>query len=177
MPMSGRGRSWAPPRALDRAALAPTALALGIYGAMGHAGAFMQANFFSIMSRQSDGEAWWRLTKEMLTLAPFWLAIFHAPRHLAMTGGSYPRARHVLRAWGVAAFAGFLAFGTWYDHYVGPLLAPCAFWPHPRWGGRSAARSGMRGSCWGWARSAAWSSPPTSSITMARLAMWNTPPA
>jgi hypothetical protein len=67
---------------------------------MGHAGAFMQANFFSIMSRQSDGEAWWRLTKEMLTLAPFWLAIFHAPRHLAMTGGSYPRARHVLRCLG-----------------------------------------------------------------------------
>lgn len=116
------------------AALAPTALALGIYGAMGHAGAFMQANFFSIMSRQSDGEAWWRLTKEMLTLAPFWLAIFHAPHHLAMTDGSYPRARHVLRAWGMAAFAGFLAFGTWYDHYVGPLLAPLCILAAPALG-------------------------------------------
>ena len=107
------------------AALLPTALALGVYAAMGHADAFVQANFLSILGRRSDGiVSWWRLTKEMAALFPFWLAIFHAPRRFRMVLGEHTTSVTVLRCWAVAAFAGFFAFGTYYDHYVGPLLVP-----------------------------------------------------
>lgn len=106
-------------------ALAPTALVLAAYAAMGHAEAFVQANFLSILLRGPEGAVtWFRLAKEMAVLIPFWLAIFFAPRRMAMPTGPTPDALRVLQAWGLAAMAGFLLFGTWYDHYAGPLLAP-----------------------------------------------------
>lgn len=117
------------------AALAPTLLALAAYAAIGHAEAFIQANFLSILARKGDGAiAWWRFTKEMAALLPFWLAIFLAPRRMAMPTGVPPVALAVLRLWGVAAFAGFLIFGTFYDHYVGPLLVPLSVLAAPALG-------------------------------------------
>ncbi|MBA4355213.1 MAG: hypothetical protein C0409_11025, partial [Novosphingobium sp.] len=106
-------------------ALLPTALAAAYYANLGHLDEFVFANFISIFARESDGwKAPWRLTKEMLALLPFWLAIFKAPRMFDTTGGTHPRSHSVIALWGGAAFAGFLLFGTWYDHYVAPMLVP-----------------------------------------------------
>lgn len=109
------------------AALAPTLAAAAWYAGIGQLDAFVYANFGSIFQRGSDGwQAPWRLTKEMTVLLPFWLAIFRAPRLFDTSGGTHPRSHPVLAIWGSAAFAGFLLFGTWYDHYTAPLLLPLA---------------------------------------------------
>ncbi|MCW1384220.1 hypothetical protein OLX02_15455 [Novosphingobium sp. KCTC 2891] len=119
-------------------ALAPTLLVLGAYAAMGHGDAFIQANFVSILARRSDGyRSWVRLAKEAAALIPFWLAIFHAGRKLAPRRGIDARAELALRTWAVAAVLGFLVFGTWYDHYVAPMLPPLAVLAAPALG-RSA---------------------------------------
>ena len=107
------------------AALLPTLAAVAWYAQAGHLDDFVYANFVSIFSRESDGwKAPWRLTKEMTALIPFWLAIFWAPKLFDTSGGSHPRSRNVLVIWCGTACLGFLLFGTWYDHYVAPLLVP-----------------------------------------------------
>lgn len=113
------------------AALLPTCAALGYYIAIGHGDAFIQANFLSIFARHEPYLAsLWRLTKEMLAMIPFWLALFHAPRrlgqHRLVEGGDMPAALPFLRFWGLMAFGGFLLLGTWYDHYLAPVLVPLA---------------------------------------------------
>lgn len=109
-------------------ALAPTGLAWAAYGAIGHGEAFAQANFLSIFGRHEDFlGSLWRLTKESLALLPVGLAILWAPRHLPPATPQQATARGFLRYWAAAAVLGFLIFGTWYDHYVAPLLVPlCA---------------------------------------------------
>ena len=109
-------------------ALVPTVLALATYVWLGQGAAFIYANFTSIFQRGGDGgQQWGRLVREMAALVPFWLAIFHAPRRpLPVVAGSNPAALPFLRIWAIAAVAGFLLFGTWYDHYVAPLLPPLA---------------------------------------------------
>lgn len=121
------------------AALLPTATALGYYAALGHTDAFIQANFLSIFARHQPYLAsLWRLTKEMLALTPFWLALFLAPRRfgsLGLTkGGEAPQALPFLRLWGLTAFGGFLLLGTWYDHYLGPVLVPLSILAAPALG-------------------------------------------
>jgi hypothetical protein len=138
-------RAWADGAAFGRmralaglwigCALAPTALAWASYAWLGHGAAFAQANFTSVFQRapfQNDSP-WW-LIKEMVVLTPFWLAIFRAPRHLAPVTGDNPDAKPLLRFWAAAAVGGFLVFGTWYDHYVGPLLPPLAVLAAPALG-------------------------------------------
>lgn len=127
----GRALGWSGARLLatgalwSMIALAPTLAVLGAYAAMGHGEAFVHANFLSILNRRADGMASWsRLGSEMLGLAPFWLAILWVDRRLAAREGHDPAALWFLRLWAIAAFAGFLAFGSWYDHYVTPVLVP-----------------------------------------------------
>ncbi|MDE1916214.1 MAG: glycosyltransferase family 39 protein [Sphingomonadales bacterium] len=121
------------------AALLPTAAALAYYARLGYADTFIQANFLSIFGRNvSQLEALWRLTKETLALIPFWLALFLAPRrlgpHMLTQGGEAPQALPFLRLWGVAAFGGFLLLGTWYDHYLGPVMVPFSILAAPALG-------------------------------------------
>lgn len=106
-------------------ALGPTLLAFGFYVAIGHGHAFAYANFQSIFARQEsmDGAAF-RLFREMAALAPVWLAIFLVPRHLAPAPHQDRNVLAFLRYWSLAAVLGFLLFGTWYDHYVAPMLVP-----------------------------------------------------
>ena len=126
-------------------ALAPTALAFATYAALGHGAAFWFANFQSIFARQEPFlPSLGRLVKEMAVLIPLWLAIFHAPgRALAAadgtTGwgtapGNNPAALGFLQLWAAFAMAGFLVFGSWYDHYVAPLLMPLAILAAPMLG-------------------------------------------
>lgn len=121
------GQGWSRPRLAGAAllwigcALAPTLLALAAYAALGHAGDFIFANFTSIFLRDENfAGALWRLTKESAALLPLGLAALARPR--TVRGEAWP----FLRYWAICAIAGFLLFGTWYDHYVAPLLAPLA---------------------------------------------------
>ena len=116
-------------------ALAPTALALAVYQAIGHGHEFIEANFISIFLREQPFRpALVRLAKEALILAPLWLAIFWAPRHIIRQHGRVPAALPFLKLWGAAAVVGFLLFGTWLDHYVAPLLVPLAILAAPALG-------------------------------------------
>lgn len=136
-------------------ALLPTLAAIACYAELGHLDAFIYANFVSIFERGSDGwQAPWRLIKEVAVLLPFWLAIFKAPKLFDTTGGAHPRSHAVLKLWGMAACAGFLIFGTWYDHYVAPLLVPLTILaapalgravPSERWFGRGLLGLGLVG--------------------------------
>lgn len=109
-------------------ALAPTALAFAAYAAQGHGHEFVFANFTSVFERLPDGApSWRRLLKLSAGLLPFALAIAADPLRQAASGrGDVPLPRLVLGCWAGAAVLGFLAFGTWYDHYAGPLVAPLA---------------------------------------------------
>lgn len=127
-------------------ALLPTMTAMAWYARLGEMDAFVYANFVSIFERGSDGwQSYWRLAKEVLVLTPFWLAIFRAPRMFPTVSGTNAASHRVLALWGMAAVTGFLVFGTWYDHYVSPLLMPLAILAAPalarskpgeRWYGR-----------------------------------------
>jgi hypothetical protein len=105
------------------AGLAPTAAAWGWYAAMGHGDAFVFANFTSIFLRVS--EAPWVLIKRL-----GWIAAILFP--LAITALLARRVepelerdrRRFVTAWLLAALAGLLVFGTWFDHYALPLLVP-----------------------------------------------------
>ena len=110
-------------------ALAPTALAFGYYAWRGEARAFLYANFLSIGDR---GEA---DTGELMgRLAKAWVAI-HLPMFAVLlsvllepwrrvAGG--PAAFGFVMAWLGAAIAGYLIFGTYFDHYALPLFVPMA---------------------------------------------------
>lgn len=106
-------------------ALLPTLVAWVVYEVIGHGMAFAQANFLSIFDRHEDfGGSLFRLIKEALALSPVWVAVFLAPRKLTPLRFAARPAQTFLRIWAAVAVAGFLIFGTWYDHYVAPLLVP-----------------------------------------------------
>jgi hypothetical protein len=116
-------------------ALAPTLAAWGWYAAIGHGAEFAQANFLSIFAREeSFAGSLIRLGREGAALGFFPLAIFGLPHARPPAGGDHPAALPLLRLWGIAACAGFLVFGTWYDHYVAPLLVPLSVLAAPRLG-------------------------------------------
>jgi hypothetical protein len=164
----GRRVGWPLPRLAGAAALwcglalAPTLAALAAYAAIDQAHAFLFANFTSVLERLPDGApSWRRLAKLSAALSPFVLCIALDPLRAARrVDPAQALSRRVLGLWGGAAVAGFLVFGTWYDHYAGPLVAPLAVLSAPalasavrggqpwqaRWSGRF---------CWPRARSAA----------------------
>jgi hypothetical protein len=112
-------------------ALLPTLVSFSAYAAMGHGEAFWQANFLSTLAKSSDGdEMWSRLAGQTAVLVPFGLAML-------IDAGADAAPRRVVRWWALCAVAGFLAFGTWYDHYVGPLLVPFAVLAAPALGSES----------------------------------------
>lgn len=136
-------------------ALAPTGAVLAGYMLAGHGDAFVQANFVSILGRSTDtANAFANLGKECLALIPFALAILVAPKQLSAVGVKHPAALPDLRLWALASLGGFLAFGTWYEHYLGPLLVPFSVLsvqalgrhaPGERWYGRLLLGVGIVG--------------------------------
>lgn len=104
-------------------ALLPTLAALLWYEALGHGGAFVQANFISIFRREiMVGASMLRLASEAALLTPFWLAFWLQHKRCFV-----PADRVAVRffcAWAAVAIAGFLVVGTYYAHYVAPLLVP-----------------------------------------------------
>lgn len=126
-------------------ALAPTLLAYAAYALMSHGEAFVQANFLSIFEREAErAPAFVRLGKEALALLPFGFAMLHTPRAMPSRRGGAPAAIGPIRAWVLAALLGFLLMGTWYDHYVGPLLVPFSVLAAPALSSLSAHRRRYR---------------------------------
>jgi 4-amino-4-deoxy-L-arabinose transferase-like glycosyltransferase len=110
-------------------ALVPTLAAFGWYAWIGQADAFVYANFLSIGDRSgaSPDELARRLAKawKLLHMPVFAvvLATLLQPWRL-FPGG--PATMKFALAWLAAAIVGYLAFGTYFDHYALPLFAPLA---------------------------------------------------
>jgi 4-amino-4-deoxy-L-arabinose transferase-like glycosyltransferase len=127
-------------------AVLPTALVLAWYASIGHGAEFIQSNFASVFGRSLPfWPSLWRLTKEMLALAPFWLAIVLSARRLTADEAENAAARPFLLFWAAAALGGFLIFGSWFDHYAAPLLPPLAVLSAPALGraGKAFAVTGF----------------------------------
>ena len=114
------------------AALAPTVLAYLVYIAIGQRDAFEYA-IRSIFSRAGVGprETLHNLGHDAGRLAPYLVAILLAEgimrRHASWRDRPGGAAAHLfLAGWAGAAAAGFLIFGTYFNHYVLPLIAPLA---------------------------------------------------
>ncbi|WP_020176644.1 ArnT family glycosyltransferase [Methyloferula stellata] len=107
------------------AALTPTVLAAGVYAAMGHGQAFVQANFTSIfLKHEPAGFSDLVFLKDSaVRLAPLLLVmVFSLPllmRHRA-TGAPI----FFLLLWTIFAIADFFSVGGYYFHYALPLLVP-----------------------------------------------------
>lgn len=110
-------------------ALAPTLAAFYLYAWIGQADAFIYANFLSIGDRSGapPEELARRLAKawKLLHIPVFAvvLATLLAPWRRFPHGASTMK---FALAWLAAASLGYLAFGTYFDHYALPLFAPLA---------------------------------------------------
>ncbi|MBB4840231.1 4-amino-4-deoxy-L-arabinose transferase-like glycosyltransferase [Sphingomonas kyeonggiensis] len=120
---AGRGALVAMGAAWIAAALLPTLAAWGWYAAIGQGDAFVQANFLSILERSSDGTG-------IVLKRLGWMALLLAPLGIAAwlgRGMARPVSedvRKLLDGWAIAAIGGVLLFGTFFDHYALPLVAP-----------------------------------------------------
>jgi hypothetical protein len=102
-------------------ALLPTATAFAAYAALRHGREFIQANFLSIFGDvNSPLNAVLRLAALTFGLSPFlvclWI-VWQRRRAIVL-------AERWILIWFAASYAGFLAFGVYYDHYMLPLLLP-----------------------------------------------------
>ncbi len=133
-------------------ALLPTALALLWYVALGHADAFVFANFTSVFQRTTaiSGSASGRLAQMTGLLLPLVLCAASGrwPRRAPGVAGRPERVRahDFAVGWSLAAVAGVLVFGTFYDHYALPLLVPLAAASAPLLGDRQAGLGASSGS-------------------------------
>lgn len=113
------------------AALLPSALAAAAYLAMGHGAEFVYANYGSIFARGGIGvhQTFHNLGHDLGRTAPLLAATLIAEWLLrpeaswqCTAGGR--RAHAFLIGWAATAAGGFLVFGTYFNHYVLPLLPP-----------------------------------------------------
>lgn len=110
-------------------ALMPTLVALGWYAGIGQADAFIYANFLSIGDRSgaSPEELARRLAKAWMVLQVPAFAVILAT--LLEPWRRFPAGASTMKfalAWLAAAVGGYLAFGTYFDHYALPLFPPLA---------------------------------------------------
>jgi hypothetical protein len=125
-------------------ALAPTALCWLAYVLLGHDAEFRYANFASIFLRQHEGFSivFGRLLGMMGKLVPLLIAVAlggwpqrGAERSYHADGDAVHR---FVAGWGIAAAAGYLIFGSYYDHYTLPLLVPLSILAAPTLGASGA---------------------------------------
>lgn len=104
-------------------ALAPTAVMLLFYLAIGQAQAFIYVNFVSIFVRGNapGPELLVRLAIILALISPLLIALLVARHHRTRCDHA-EHARIFLLQWFGAAAAGVVIFGTYYDHYALPLL-------------------------------------------------------
>ena len=110
-------------------AVAPTLAALGWYAWIGHADAFIYANFLSIGDRSGapPDELARRLAKAWKLLhIPIFAVVLATLLEPWRRFPGGPATMKFALAWLAAAILGYLAFGTFFDHYALPLFAPLA---------------------------------------------------
>ncbi len=108
-------------------ALAPTALAMLWFWAVGAGGIFWFANFTSIFLRGPGqaAQSAFRLQVALVRLAPLFLCALGSAWHVRGQSNSQSlRVGLFVAGWMVAALAGFAAIGTFYSHYLLPVLVP-----------------------------------------------------
>ena len=112
---------------LAGAAAAPTLLVALAYLLAGHGGDWWFANVSSILLRGSDPAS--ERFGNLATCA----AILAIPVGLAVAGwlaaareAAAPDASRFVAGWLAAALLGLALFGTWFDHYTLPVLAPAS---------------------------------------------------
>jgi 4-amino-4-deoxy-L-arabinose transferase-like glycosyltransferase len=130
------------------AAWAPTLAALGAYVAIGHGDAWLYANFGSIFQRQSD--PFWVLVRALLKIAAFMgplLIVSGLSRHIPVKDDGEHPVRALLFGWLIASVVGLLVFGSWFNHYALPVMAPatlcCAGFFGGHWIGRKLLMPAM----------------------------------
>ena len=125
--------------------LLPMVAAIGWYAAHGQLDAFRFANFTSIALRPGYpfGEWSMRLLGIAILLSPLAGAAWLAWRKRPATDAALATAV----GWLGAALLGFLAIGTFFDHYALPLLAPLAVLAGPALG-RFRAMAGILLGIW-----------------------------
>lgn len=115
-------------------ALLPTALVAAGYARIGAWPVWLDANLLSIFRRHDSlSSTLIDLAQTAALLLPFAAAIGWSWRR-GRPGN--PLARALLGLWSAAAIAGYLAFGTYYDHYAAPLLVPLSVLTAPALGRR-----------------------------------------
>jgi hypothetical protein len=103
-------------------AMLPTLAATAVYAMLGHFDAFAQANFISVFYRHEAAlPAAGRLAATAALLTPLLYCAVRGYRREPI-GDVWPKAFVV--GWCAAAIAGYLVFGTYYDHYALPVLVP-----------------------------------------------------
>ena len=125
--------------ALVAIALLPTALAFGIYVAIGHGNDWIFANMTSILLRGRDPTEWQLRYAGQLTLMLLPLIAMTIAGRGEARGGDPHVHRFALVWFGVALFS-VAVFGGWYDHYGLPVALPGAL--------ASAGFMGGRGRRW-----------------------------
>lgn len=123
-------------------ALAPTVAAFAWYADHGYAAAFAYANFGSILGRNTNAfeSPWVRLLRMTAFLLPLLVALALAWYAARQSADREPAGAYAfLRGWAIAAIVGVLIFGTYFDHYALPLLAPLAVTAAPALRGRDVA--------------------------------------
>jgi hypothetical protein len=112
------------------AGIAPTLMSIAWFAWLGDAAfqAFWFANFESILRR--PGYPVWELALRLLGIAaqlfPLLAAAAFAARRPEPGGEKFHESWYLLLGWVGAAIAGFLAIGTFFDHYALPVVAPLA---------------------------------------------------
>ncbi|MFM6829811.1 MAG: hypothetical protein ACKOVA_05685 [Novosphingobium sp.] len=106
------------------AAVAPSVIGLIYFYANGAVQPYWQANFVSIFHREASlGQlftALARLVQQQIALSPLWWGVVVFWRRKAPESD----VTLFIKGWVVAAFGGYLLYGTWSEHFVLPLLPP-----------------------------------------------------
>ena len=112
---------------LAGAAAAPTLIVAGAYALAGHGGDWLFANLGSVLLRARDpiGEQIGNLaTCAAILLVPVGLAVVGLRAASPVAPGA--DARRFVAGWLAAALVGLALFGTWFNHYTLPVLAPAS---------------------------------------------------
>jgi hypothetical protein len=123
--------------ALIALALLPTIAATATYAAAGRLDAFWYANFQSIFARRPD--FWAERLRNLIGIGAI-LSPLLAMAGVTCAQHEWNADRLFLFGWLAAALAGFLAFGTWFEHYGLPVMVPAAICSAGAMGGHRHVR-------------------------------------
>lgn len=106
-------------------AILPTFLAFGAYVFYGHGHDWFFANVISIFHRKQEVDASHNAIWMLENTIPLFV-IFPLTKFLGCSVPDTKRTQYFfLQLWAVVALLAVAVFGTWFRHYILPVLAPC----------------------------------------------------